>query len=134
MALLKVEDMYGTISCVVFPKAFAKYERIFEKSGKVILTGNANVEDDKDASVIVETALDLDSLPKKLWIQFKDYQEYEANKSRIDQLSNAYKGKDSIVVYLREQKQRAVFENAIFVSKETENIFRKEFGEKNISV
>lgn len=134
MALSKVEDMYGTISCVVFPKAFAKYERIFEKSGKVILTGNANVEDDKDASVIVETALDLDSLPKKLWIQFKDYQEYEANKSRIDQLSNAYKGKDSIVVYLREQKQRAVFENAIFVSKETENIFRKEFGEKNISV
>lgn len=134
MALLKVEDMYGTISCVVFPKAFAKYENMLGEDKKIVITGNGNVEDEKDASVIVETVLDLDSLPKKIWVQFKNHEEYETNKKKLDNLSGIYGGKDTIVVYLKEPKQKAVFENAIFVSEETEKIFQKEFGEENIFV
>ncbi|MBO5888687.1 MAG: DNA polymerase III subunit alpha [Clostridia bacterium] len=59
MAALTLEDMYGIIELVMFPKVYEKYRNEVEADAIVKITGRIQVRDDKPISVMVDKYLPL---------------------------------------------------------------------------
>jgi DNA polymerase III alpha subunit len=54
MAFVTVEDLYGSIECVCFPKIYEKIRNFLESDRVVSLSGKISIEDDKAPAIIVE--------------------------------------------------------------------------------
>ncbi len=54
MAFVTVEDLYGTIECVCFPKVYDKIRNFLVMDKPVSLTGKLSIEVDKAPAIIVE--------------------------------------------------------------------------------
>jgi DNA polymerase-3 subunit alpha len=55
MAIVTVEDMYGTIECVCFPKIYDKIKGFMSEDRVVFVKGKISINDDKAPSIIVDT-------------------------------------------------------------------------------
>ena len=54
MAFVTVEDMYGAIECVCFPKIYDKIKNFMEADKVVSLSGKISITDDKAPAIIVD--------------------------------------------------------------------------------
>ena len=77
MAFLTVEDLYGTVEVIVFPRDYEKYRTLLEEDTKVFIQGRVTVEEDKPAKLICSGVVPFDAVEKELWIQFPTRADYE---------------------------------------------------------
>ena len=54
MAYVRVEDLYGSIEAVVFPKTWAQYEELLQAGQAVLMTGRLDVQEEKDPKLLCE--------------------------------------------------------------------------------
>ena len=54
MAFVTVEDMYGSVECVCFPKIYERMRNFLEKDKVVTLSGKISIVDEKAPSIIVD--------------------------------------------------------------------------------
>jgi DNA polymerase-3 subunit alpha len=54
MAFVTVEDLYGAVECVCFPKVYDKIKEFMENDKVVSLSGKISINDDKAPSIIVD--------------------------------------------------------------------------------
>jgi DNA polymerase III alpha subunit len=54
MAFVTVEDLYGAVECVCFPKVYEKMKDFMEADKVVSLSGKISINDDKAPSIIVD--------------------------------------------------------------------------------
>ena len=54
MAYIRVEDLYGDMEAIVFPKAWAQYEEWLTAGNAVLLTGRLDVQEEKEPKLICE--------------------------------------------------------------------------------
>ena len=52
MAFLEVEDMYGTVNVLVFPKLYAEYQHLFGVGTVLKITGRVSVKETGDCDVV----------------------------------------------------------------------------------
>lgn len=89
MAFLTIEDLYGTLEVVVFPRDFAKYKDYFQKDAKVIIKGNASVTEEEcklllsDIKTFEEAKDEIEGAGKELWIRFYRKEEYAVAEERL---------------------------------------------------
>ncbi len=105
MAFLKLEDLYGYTDFIVFPKDYDKYKSLFNKDEKVLIKGKVSTEEEKDAKIILSDIQRLDEIPGKLWIRFKNHEEYEKTEEELISMLKSSDGKSDVVIYLDEEKQ-----------------------------
>ena len=55
MAFVTLEDLYGTLEIVLFPKVFAQYASLVRDGEVIAVSGTLSVEDEKDAKILVNT-------------------------------------------------------------------------------
>ena len=53
MAFITVEDLFGTVEVIIFPRDYEKYSRYLNEDEKVFVAGHANVEEDKNGKLIL---------------------------------------------------------------------------------
>ncbi len=116
MAFITMEDLIGTVEVIVFPKDYEKYSFLLQEDKKIFVTGRASVEEDKNGKLIFEKAIGFDEIPRKLWIQFKNRDEYEAAKEELEKILNTSEGRDHVIIYLTEPNQRKDLAPSITVS------------------
>ncbi len=104
MAFLTVEDLVGTVEVVVFPRDYEKSQSMLVEEAKVFIQGRVSAEDDKASKLIFEKIRSFDDIPKELWIQFKDREEYAAREHALLEDLRTCPGNDGVVVYLKDVK------------------------------
>ena len=57
MAIVNVEDMYGSIECVLFPKTYDKFSKNVEPESVVKISGRLQIRDGREPSIIVDKLL-----------------------------------------------------------------------------
>lgn len=57
MAIVNVEDMYGSIECVLFPKTYEKFSKNIEPESVVKISGRLQIRDGREPSIIVDKLL-----------------------------------------------------------------------------
>ncbi len=61
MAFIKVEDLFGEIEIVVFPRTYQSYLSLIEVDSKVVIKGNISVKEDGSVSILAGEIWDLEN-------------------------------------------------------------------------
>jgi len=105
MAILSLEDLYGTIEVVVFPKQYELYSKKMDVDAKVLIKGKVQADDERDGKLIASSILMFDEVPKELWVQFENMDAYLGQNSELQSLLQMSEGPDSVYIFLKDTKQ-----------------------------
>ena len=105
MAFLTLEDMYGTVEVIVFPRDYERRKGLLEEGAKVFVCGRAQVEEERGGKVICQNIIPFEQVPCELWVRFQDKETYLEQEADFLRIISPYDGKDQICVYLDAEKQ-----------------------------
>ncbi|MDD3413647.1 MAG: DNA polymerase III subunit alpha [Lachnospiraceae bacterium] len=136
MAFLNVEDLVGNVEVIVWPRDYEKNARYLVEDSKVFIYGRVSAEDEKDGKVICEKVIPFENIPKQLWIQFANKEQYKSMEDSLAGLLRDSDGNDTVVIYLKETNEKKVLPKNKSVAAEPELIQKlsETFGEANIKV
>ncbi|NLJ97616.1 MAG: DNA polymerase III subunit alpha [Clostridiales bacterium] len=136
MAFITLEDMFGTIEIIIFPKDFDKYKHMLDTDAKIFIRGRVTMEEDKDAKLICQEIIPFDAVPRELWIRFSDLEAYQKSEEELLALLEGFDGNDSVVIYCEKDKamkrlpkSRNVKTNHDLISR-----LKEMYTEKNIGI
>ena len=136
MAFLTVEDLYGTVEVIVFPRDYEKYRTLLEEDTKVFIQGRVTVEEDKPAKLICAGVVPFDAVEKELWIQFPTRADYEEAEQTLFAILGNYDGIENVYIYLSKDRARKLLPKSrcTKVCKELLSELYTKFGEDNVKV
>ncbi|MDY3909853.1 MAG: DNA polymerase III subunit alpha [Eubacterium sp.] len=136
MAFITVEDLYGTVEVIVFPKDYEKYRLTLEEDRKVFVKGRVTVEEDKPAKLICSAVLPFDEMDRELWIQCKTKEEYLEKEAVLFQILAEFDGRDGVNIFLSREraKKRLPNSRSTKVCRELLEKLYQEFGSENVKV
>ncbi len=136
MAFLTVEDVFGAVEVLVFPKDYEKYKTRAVEDNKVFISGRVTMNEDENGKLICEKITAFDEIPKVCWIQFANKQSYLDAEEMLNRIIASSDGNDTVTIYCREEKQRKVLprSQSILAEGETLEQLKQAFGADNVKV
>ena len=136
MAFITLEDLYGTVEVIVFPRDYDKNRSVIEEDRKVLIKGRVTVEEDKPAKLICSEILPFDELDKDLWIQFETRADYDREERFVLDAVRRYDGRDMVHIYLHKERAHKLLPRSYATRAEGEllEILRDRLGADNVKV
>ena len=136
MAFLQVEDLLGIVEVVVFPRDYERNSRKLVEENKVFVRGRVSLEEDKDGKLICERITAFDEIPRKLWIKFKDKEDYQQGEEELLSLLADSDGNDSVVIYIESLKamKKLPPNRNVCADEELEQKLGARYGKDNIKI
>ena len=136
MAFLTIEDLVGTVEAVVFPRDYEKWNTLLQDEARIFIQGRVSAEDEKASKLILEKVRAFDDMPRELWIQFRDREDYGGSEQELMEYLRGNPGHDSVVIYLKDvnamKRLPAAFH--VKISDSWMEGLRKKYGESNVKV
>ena len=133
MAFVTLEDFYGTLEVIVFPKTFAECRQYLEPDEKVMISGRVSAEVDRDAKLIADGILPISA--RKIWIQMEDRAVYDASWNGLLRELKKHPGTCEVVLSLKNEKLRKTLSEAYAgVDEELLGWLKRRFGAENIRI
>ena len=133
MAFITIEDLFGTVEVIVFPRDYEKYRNLLSEDKKLFIKGKITVEEDKPGKLICQSIIPFEDVPKDVWIKFKDRSTYLEMKNDIEQMIVDCEGKDYLWIYCEYEKQRKKIPH-INLNSELITKFIEIAGKENVKV
>ena len=136
MAFVTIEDLYGTVEVLVFPKLYEKYRQIIAEDNKVFITGRVTSGGEENAKMICETITLFSDKSSELWIRFENKEEYEEKYPQLLEQIKLSNGKDKIVIYLNQEKAKKILPASCNVNADQQFLQKMQalFGENNVRI
>lgn len=98
MAFVELEDLFGTVEVIVFPKTYEKYKSLLVQDGIVLIEGRISQKEEEDAKIISESIRPLSkNTGKKLYVKINTDREPDILE-RVKEVLSAYKGIQPVYV------------------------------------
>ena len=136
MAFVTIEDLYGSVEVIVFPRDFEKYAPLLEEDKKVFIAGRVSLEEEKNGKLICERVETFDGAGCELWIRFADKEAYEADKEELLSLLSESDGRDEVIIYLSKEKAVKNLGKSRTVDAKggIHALLMQRYGEQNLSI
>ena len=136
MAVFTVEDLLVTVEVVVFPRDYEKNRDYLEVDSKVFVRGRVSEEDDKPSKLILEKVRAFDDIPREIWIQFKDREDYAQKEQELLNYLRGSVGTSAVVIYLKDVKaiKRLPAGYHVQISEFLIEELKKKYGDSNVKV
>lgn len=136
MAFITLEDIYGTVEVIVFPKDFEKYRFVLKEEERAFITGRVSANEEENGKLICENIMLFNDLPSELWIRFKDKGEYLSKEQELLELLADSDGKDNVVIYLTDEKAKKLLPKAYSVNADDVLVERlkNKYGKDNVAL
>ncbi len=140
MAFLKLEDLYGTLEIITFPKTYEQYRNLIVKGASVIVKGRAQISE-RDRKLIASDIISLDTIIDKkeakeyeLWVLYDDSKAYQDGQYHLNRVLKQHLGFTPVYVQLKAEKRavKAYFE--VDLKSGIEDALRLELGSDRILV
>ena len=123
MAFASLEDLFGTIELIIFPKTYSQYKNLIEDGKVLAVMGHISSSDVEDPKIIVDSLIQIqEPSDKKLYISIKSM----ADKNilvGIKEVLKSYRGNVPVIFYDESQKKSYGTDMSIWINeKEIENI------------
>lgn len=127
MAFCTIEDLYGTIDVIVFPKIYKMYEKQLFVDNIVLVEGILNVGDEETPKIICNKITCLQELKKnkKLYLQVENKDIYRNFKNEMFEIFRSATGNDEVVLFLKEDKAKVVIPREYRVNISDNNLINK---------
>jgi DNA polymerase-3 subunit alpha len=156
MCFLTVEDLYGKIEVVVFPRVYESYRRYLKMDQPVIIKGKISYNEETSASVLADQIFPIGDLPdqlaktsvreesstykldkkvKKLYLKFSDYsQKYLIDK--VKKVLVRFPGEMPVVLYFEKENKRFGANREMWIQLDDQLINELEIilGNQNVEV
>lgn len=102
LAFVSLEDLYGTLEVMLFPKVYQKYSSILVPESILSFKGRISAKEDEMPKLLADTISTLDASdsvepPQTVYIRIMDHNADFA--SDLDDIIAGYPGKDSVILY-----------------------------------
>lgn len=144
MAFVTLEDLYGTVEVILFPKVFAQYAPMIADGSVIAVSGSVSVEEEKDAKILVNAIYKPTAIPspkaenkKKrtgLFLRFSSKDDIRIELCR--EITQHNKGSIPLYFYFEDSKKYALCDSKDFVSTNDNMLSElgKILGDKNVVV
>lgn len=136
MAFITIEDLFGTLEIIIFPRDYEKYKYRIDVDEKVLIKGKVAMEEDKPAKLICTEVIPFSEIPKEVWIRFSDKNNFMESEQSLYEILGDYDGIDSVVVYCENEKaiKRLPKSKNIKVNSEVLSRLSEKFSKESIRV
>ncbi len=136
MAFLTLEDLYGSVEVVVFPRDYERYSHLMEEDAKIFVRGHIAVEDERDGKVICERMYAFSDVRRELWLQFPTMEDYRRQEKEVFSLLQESRGGDEVVLYIANPRALKRLGTSRLVSADDAllSALWAKLGEKNVKV
>ena len=142
MAFVTIEDMYGTLEIVVFPREYSNYRGILDKNSKLLIRGNAALSDRgnnliaSEIYTLDEIRQDMEAESKEVWVCFEDEEEFKSKEMTLLNILGRYRGRTLVMVMLRNPRsfKRMADKFRVVASDDLIQALKDFKGEENVVV
>jgi DNA polymerase-3 subunit alpha len=136
MAFIKVEDLFGSVEVIIFPKIFERFKSLLEEDNIVLLKGRISIREEEQPKVICDTIESLEKVSKKsIYILIDKNKDVTKVKNEVSVILKQNKGNIPIFICTKEKgkfmltKDLWVNENEKFL-----NFLFNRFGDNNVKI
>lgn len=135
MAFLTLEDLYGTVEVVVFPKTYEKYQEYLQEDEKIYIKGRASISEE-EGKVICESIIPFDKVPKEIWIQFSNKNQFTQSAPNLYRIFSEHTGNVPVVIYCKEERAINRLPRNLMIEDSEVVLFKllQKYGEDNVKV
>ena len=135
MAICTLEDMYGRIDLLIFPKTYEQYKEFIEEGGKIFVKGRADLTGEEEGKLIAESIKELGVIKRELWIQYPDKDGYGEDLVNLLADIGNLEGEDSVIIYLKaERAKKDLGPKWRVTASEALEILEKRLGKDNVKI
>jgi len=140
MAFVTLEDLYGTIELIVFPKVLSEYRPVLRENEKILVKGRASISEEsgKIMAQSITTFRDIESMEeasnKEIWLLFDDFSNYKENEEKLIRILKDYKGNTPCYVQLYKERQSRRMPYTVDLNKGVIEAFKMEWGGTKVIV
>lgn len=136
MSFLKLEDSFGTVEAIVFPKVLTQLSSVLQEENIIAADARLSLREDEEPKLILEKAVLLDAVNPppnipKLFIKLEKRNNEALEKFRA--IAVRFPGKNPVCLYFAAEKQQLMAPQNLYVSaEEAISEFKAAFGEENV--
>ena len=136
MAFITLEDLYGVMEILIFPNVLERYRYMLKENEKIFVKGKVSIGDDEQGKLICDQIISFDKVPRELWIQFKDKNEYMLKENELLEFIRNSDGNDTLIIYCKAEKAKKVFPRNMRVNAAAGMVNRlsQKYGTDNVKV
>ena len=136
MAFITLEDLYGVMEILIFPNVLERYRYMLKENEKIFVKGKVSIGDDEQGKLICDQIIGFDKVPRELWIQFKDKNEYMLKENELLEVIRNSDGNDTLIIYCKADKAKKVFPRNMRINADAEmvNQLSEKYGADNVKV
>jgi DNA polymerase-3 subunit alpha len=114
MAFVELEDLFGTVELIVFPKTYEKFKQFLVQDSTVLISGRISQKEEEDAKIICESIQTLTkNTGKKLYIKINTDLE-PCILEKVKEVLSYYKGIQP--VYVVDEARAAKGKNRVMIA------------------
>ncbi len=136
MAFLKIEDLYGSIEALVFPKVLMQYSSVLQEGNVLVMEGKVSIREDEEPKFLLEKAMlfDLKGTEKKKTLFIRIDTRNNENSKRAMEILSRYPGTIPVCLCFRDTKQRLMAPQSLWITPTEEIIAELSgyFGEDSV--
>ena len=122
MAIFELEDLFGSVEAMVFPKAYERVRDMLTEDNLVFVSGRVSAEDEENSKIIVEEITSFEDVPKTLWLKFDDMEKYNELWDKVYEVLWDHRGTDTVNIrVIKENKLKTLTKKELGI-KADENI------------
>ncbi len=149
MTFLRLEDLYGGIEVLVFPKVYDNLSGMLQEEAVIVATGNVSLREEEEAKLLLEDAQFLSDFVEKRLEQKRDTKMPEGKKLFVKmgtqnktvtektlKILEKYSGDIPVILYIADSKKRLCVPSRYFVEVKASLLVElfAIFGEDNVKL
>ncbi|MDR7871224.1 MAG: DNA polymerase III subunit alpha [Tissierellaceae bacterium] len=125
MAFITLEDFFGTIECIVFPKTYQDYSRIIDDNELIIIEGRLSLSEVEEPKIICERIMPLNKLKlDKVYLRITKDRKSDLS-IRLNSILKRASGDTPIYIYLESTKQTLVADRSLWINVDNKDIIEE---------
>ncbi|MBU5438440.1 DNA polymerase III subunit alpha [Tissierella sp. MSJ-40] len=122
MAFLTLEDLYGSIECIVFPATYEKYNKQLKEDSIIVVEGKLSLSEEEEPKIICERIASLNKYRReKIYVKVsKTNTNY--NFEKLKSVLLKYKGEVPVYVYIEGDNKTVIADRNLWVDGESEQL------------
>ena len=137
MAFFNLEDMYGSVEVIVFPKTYTLVSAMLEEGAAVLVKGKLSIREDEQPKIICDTVQLLDNInldKKTVYIKLKTKD--KETMSAVMNVLSSVKGDSGVCLFFEDTGERLTAPENLNCRADNDALFRLRaaFGDENVKV
>ena len=137
MAFVLLQDLYGSIEVIMFPKVFEKFKDIINEDVVIVVKGRVSAREEENPKILCEDIEPLLKMSnKKIYIAVENNKMLKNAEEAIKKISMNYKGTATVFLCTKDERKKYMLKRDFWLGEEEgiAGILENQFGKENVKI